>query len=175
MKFYSASLLSISYCLYVYENTHTYAYGKGGGRWEGTARRHNVKNKNAQLATERSKTRSQKLFGTTPRVEEAPAIWYRWNATVGTKKQNKFLCPPPPPRSLFSRVPSSDLAAHFSRGIRHYLEPPYLFHPFPDIKSTARRKGISLLLPFLCSTGRAAALAERKRSISRCELSTTHF
>lgn len=79
--------------------------GGGGG----------VKNKNAA----RHRTlhgRSQKLFETTPRAEEAPAIWYRWNATVGTKKTKQiFMSPPfPPPSPPPLRIAVQIQAAHFS-------------------------------------------------------------
>lgn len=73
-----------------------------------------------------------------------PAIWCRWNATVGTKNKTNFYVVPSPrhPQPRFS----SDLAAHFGGGIRHYLE---------RSKSTTKKGYLSSSLhsSSLCSQG----------------------
>lgn len=110
-----------------------------------------VKNKNVRLTTETFQDGPKSYLGP-PRESRRP----RQSGTVGMRpserknKTNFYVLPLPlilPSRS------SSDLAAHFSRGIRHYLETPSPPLPLPPSRHQAspRRKGTSLLLPFLRS------------------------
>lgn len=112
------------------------------GRYSAAARR----KKQKRTAHHRTFQDGPKSYLGPPRESRRP----RQSGTVGMRpserknKTNFYVLPLPlilPSRS------SSDLAAHFSRGIRHYLETP---PPFPT-SSLPRRKGTSLLLPFLCS------------------------
>jgi len=136
------------------------------GRYSAAARR----KKQKRTAHHRTFQDGPKSYLGPPRESRRP----RQSGTVGMRpserknKTNFYVLPLPlilPSRS------SSDLAAHFSRGIRHYLETPP-----PPSRHQVYREGRVLLSYYLSFARRtAAALAERKRSISRCELSTIHF
>lgn len=105
------------------------------GRYSAAARR----KKQKRTAHHRTFQDGPKSYLGPPRESRRP----RQSGTVGMRpserknKTNFYVLPLPlilPSRS------SSDLAAHFSRGIRHYLETP----PLPDIKSTAKEGYFSL-------------------------------
>lgn len=113
-----------------------------------------------------------------PRESRGPGNLVPLECDRRNEKQNKFLCSPlappadqptlpPPPRWPRLPAPPADRvlprvsAAHFGGGIRHYLEPPRVY-----------REG---RVGSLACEGQQSALAVRKRSISRCELSTAHF
>lgn len=111
------------------------------GRYSAAAQR----KKQKRTARHRTFQDGPKSYLGPPRESRRP----RQSGTVGMRpserknKTNFYVLPLP--LILLSRS-SSDLAAHFSRGIRHYLEASPL-----SPSSLPRRKGTSLLLPFLCS------------------------
>lgn len=115
------------------------------GRYSAAAQR----KKQKRMARHRTFQDGPKSYLGPPRESRRP----RQSGTVGMRpserknKTNFYVLPLP--LILLSR-PSSNLAAHFSRGIRHYLEP---LPPLPGIKSTAK-EGYFSLTTFPLLTGR---------------------
>lgn len=121
-----SSLSSHTYVCRYYKHTHTQHACMHtceemwrGRLWEGTTRRQCKKQKRG--SPRNVPGRSQKLFGTTPRVEEAQQSGAVGMRPSERKTKQIFMSSPFPRRS--QPRPSSKLAAHFGGGIRHYLEP----------------------------------------------------